>query len=278
MRKIFYLLFLCGIVGCVNPTMETEAKEEGIRKEIMKASFQAIIDSSQLTGTTLIFDPQKGEYYSNDFERARKGNLPASTFKIPNSIIALEVGVVKDDSTLFKWDGQKRRLPIWEQDMIFREAFHRSCVPCYQEVARKVGVERMQEYLRKLNYGEMAVDSNSIDLFWLEGESRITAFQQIDFLHRFYENRLPITDHTTQIMKRLMVIDDNDRYRISGKTGWSIRNGNDNGWFVGYVEKGNSVYYFATNVEPTAEFNMDDFPAARKEVTMQVLGKMGITR
>jgi beta-lactamase class D len=222
-------------------------------------------------GSVLIFDPQKQWYYSNDFKWAETGKLPASTFKIPNSIIALESGVVKDHTTLFKWKGEKRRLAVWEKDMNFREAFHLSCVPCYQEIARKIGSKRMQAFLKKFEYGNMVVDSNTIDVFWLEGDSKISQFQQIDFLKRFYDSKLPISPRTEKIMKELMVIDSTVSYTISGKTGWSIRNGNNNGWFVGYIEKGPSVWFFATNVEAREKFNMEMFPMIRKEITMNAL-------
>ena len=89
-------------------------------------------------------------YYSNDFKWANAGRLPASTFKIPNSIIALETGVVENDSTLFEWDGIERSIKNWNQDLLFREAFHFSCVPCYQKVAREISEKRMNVYLNKL--------------------------------------------------------------------------------------------------------------------------------
>ena len=73
-----------------------------------------------------------------------------------------------------------------------------------------------------------------------------------------------------------MVIEEQDNFRLSGKTGWSIRNGNNNGWFVGYVEKDNNVYFFATNVEPEEEFNMDMFPMIRKEITYKALKQLNI--
>lgn len=243
---------------------------------VILEAFQSILDSAQVNGSILVYDSRKNIYYSNDFERCSQGHLPASTFKIPNSIIALETGVVESDSTLFQWDGEKRRLAIWEQDLIFRDAFHRSCVPCYQEIARKIGFSRMQEYLSKLDYGEMVVDSATIDLFWLEGDSKISPFQQIDFLQRFYNSELPISSRTEDIMKKLMVIEENEGYRLSGKTGWSIRNGNNNGWFVGYLEKGPDVYIFATNIDPSTEFNMDLFPMIRKDITLTALFRLPI--
>lgn len=232
---------------------------------------KTILDSAGVAGSVLAYDFQKDVYYSNDFKWTETGHLPASTFKIVNSIIALETGVVDDDSTLLKWDGITRNIKNWNRDLILRDAFHYSCVPCYQEIARKIGAKRMNEYLEKLNYGNMKVDSGNIDIFWLSGDSRINQFQQIDFLKRFYLSRLPISVRTDKIMKRMMVIEENENYKLSGKTGWSIRNGNNNGWFVGYVENDKNVYYFATNIQPDKEFNMDMFPVIRKEVTYKTL-------
>jgi beta-lactamase class D len=235
-----------------------------------------ILDDAAANGSILIYDLEKDMYYSNDFEWANTGKLPASTYKIVNSIIALETGVVENDSTVFEWDGRPRTLPIWENDLSFKQAFHFSCVPCYQELARKIGAERMNFYVDKLGYGAMKVYETNIDMFWLEGESTINQFQQIDFLKRFYKKELPISSRTDLLMKRLMVVEANDRYALRGKTGWSIWNGINNGWFVGYLETKEGAYFFAANVEPDGEFDRDDFIAMRKDVVFKALKQLSI--
>lgn len=280
MKLNFFLVILIVLSSCWG-NKNTQSGEKPIQiegKHIKTPEFQSIIDSAGVEGSILIYNFQKDLYYSNDFEWANTGNLPASTFKIANSIIALETGVVEDDSTLFKWDGKKRSIKNWEQDLIFRDAFHFSCVPCYQDVARRIGEKRMNEYLGKLGYGNMKVDSSNIDVFWLEGDSRINQFQQIDFLKRFHTSGLPVSKRTEVIMKRMMVIEGDDNYVLSGKTGWSITNGKDNGWFVGYVEVENKLYFFATNVEPKEGFDMKMFPIIRKEVTYKGLKQIEIIK
>ena len=278
--KVFYFTpILILFFSCTDKKTDPDKKQdEGTEYEIIIPEFQTIIDSAYVEGSILIYDIKDNKYYSNDYEWTKKGNLPASTFKITNSIIALETGIVENDSTLIKWNGEKRRLRNWEQDLIFRDAFHFSCVPCYQEIARKIGVKKMTEYLNKFQYGNMKVDSTNIDLFWLEGESRINQFQQIDFLKRFYLSKLGISKRTEEIMKRMMVIEVNDEYKLSGKTGWSIRNGNNNGWFVGYIESQNKTYFFATNVMPKEQFDMDMFPMIRKDVTYKAFEQMKIKK
>ena len=279
MRVIYIIPILIGLFSCTGKKTESDKKEiKVVEREIIVPQFEKIIDSANVEGAILIYDLKNDKYYSNDFNWAKKRNLPASTFKITNSIIALETGVVENDSTLLKWNGEKRRFKNWEQDLILRDAFHFSCVPCYQEIARKVGENKMNKFLKKLDYGNMKVDSSNLDLFWLEGESSITQFQQINFLKRLYQSELPISERTEMIMKRMIVIEDTDDYKLSGKTGWSIRNGNNNGWFVGYVETQSKIYFFATNVEPKQQFDMNMFPMIRKDVTFKAFEQMKIIK
>ena len=245
-------------------------------QKITAPALQTLLDSAQVTGVILVYDPQADTYYANDFSTAERGHLPASTYKIPNSIIALQTGVVEDDSTLFPWDGEARAIDQWEQDLLFRDAFRLSCVPCYQDVARQIGAERMNAYLRKLDYGAMTADPSNIDQFWLTGESRISPRQQVDFLQRFYEGQLPISSRTEAIVKRIMVVEDHPQYRLSGKTGLSNDGGIYNGWFVGYVETQANVCFFATNLEPKGSTEVDQLIARRTELSVRALQVLNI--
>lgn len=278
MKKIALWLLLIGQLACAEPAADPSTTDQAQHnpEHTHSAAFQHLLDSAGVKGAILVYDHHQNTFFSNDFQWATKGQLPASTFKIPNSLIALETGIVQNDSTLFEWDGEPRRNKNWEQDLVFREAFQLSCVPCYQEIARKIGPKRMKDYLNRFDYGQMQVDSSNIDLFWLEGNSRITPFQQIDFLRRFYEASLPVSERTNRLMKQIMIIDESENYRLSGKTGWSIRRDIDNGWFVGFIEKKDKVYYFATNVEPQASFDMKNFPSIRTKLTLEALNKLGV--
>ena len=247
MKRFGLVLSLLVVIGCKENSVSTSSRSTSVEVrsplKVVQQEFQKILDSADVLGSIVVYDLKEDTYYSNDFEWAKVGRLPASTFKIPNSIIALETGVVEDDSTLFEWDGNPRRLAVWEQDLIFEEAFHKSCVPCYQEIARAIGVQRMQQHVNKFNYGKMVVNDTTIDDFWLIGASEISQMQQIEFLKRFYTSELPISKRTHDIMYDLMEIEAKTAYRMSGKTGWAIRDGQNNGWFVGYLEKENNTYF-----------------------------------
>ena len=279
MRITSIAIFLILFISCKeNKGITTINKEQSANKNIIKPEFQSIIDSSDVIGSILIYDLNQDVYYSNDFEWSNKGNLPASTFKIVNSIIGLETGVIENDSVIFKWDGEKKWLKNWEQDLILRDAFQFSCVHCYQEVARKIGSKRMNDYVSKLNYGNLEIDATNIDKFWLEGASRISQMQQIDFLKRLYNFELPISKRTESIMRKIMLIEETDQYKLSGKSGLSNNNGEYNGWFVGFVEFKNDTYLFATNLEPKKEFDFDSFIKKRLDLTLLGLRKMNVLK
>lgn len=272
MKHYFFYILILLVFSC-----EKQRQDHAIVSEFKKVEqFQKMLDEIQLKGSILIYDLKKNIYYSNDFEWSKTRKLPASTYKIPNSIIALESEVVKDENTLFIWNGERRFLASWEQDLTFKEAFSRSCVPCYQDIARQIGSKRMNEFIDKFQYGDMQVDSTNIATFWLEGDSRISQFDQIDFLEKFYKSKLPISERTETIMKDIMIVKETKTYTLRGKTGWSVSNGINNGWFVGYVEKEDKTFFFATNVEPTGEFNQKAFIKNRKEITYKALRQLDI--
>ena len=279
MKILFSTTFLILLISCSAPNTSSNSEEKNlVENRIIEAEFQTILDSAKVNGSILIYDPEEDNYYSNDFKWADNGQLPASTFKIPNSIIALETEIVEDDSSIFYWNGEKRGNKNWEQNLIFKDALQYSCVPCYQEIARSIGVAKMKKYLDLFNYGSIKVDSSNIDMFWLEGESRINQFEQIDFLITFYQSSLSISKRTESIMKRMMIIDESDNYVVSGKTGWSYSNEKDNGWFVGYIESNQKTFFFATNIEPTVQSDINLFAKTRTEVTYEALKQMKIIK
>lgn len=249
--------------------------ESSYGQQVRSAELQEILDKAGLSGSILVFSAEADTYYSNDFAHAETGQLPASTYKIPHSLIALELGIAEDATTEFPWNGEARAMPQWEQDLSFKQAFHLSCVPCYQGIARRIGVARMKDYLDRLEYGHMDVSAENLDLFWLQGRSRISPMEQIGFLKRLYQGELPLAGETLRTFREMMVLEENGDYRLSGKTGWSVDQGVDNGWFVGYLEKGSEVYFFASNLAPRSETSDADFLQARKGVTMEALQVLG---
>lgn len=262
------LLIIASCSEAPKPTEKENKLEEP--KSNREEAFKNILEYTGVKGSVLIYDLNRDMYYSNDYDWASHGQLPASTFKIVNSIIGLETGVITD-SVIFKWDGEQKWNDKWMQDLDLQLAIQYSCVPCYQQLARDIGTERMNQYLDKLEFPKMAVDSSTIDMFWLEGESKINQFEQIDFLVRFFKKELPISEATYKKLKEILVNGVDDGVTISGKTGLSITNEIFNGWYVGYVEKGDDVYFYATNIEEKGEMEFEKFIKFRKLLTQAAL-------
>lgn len=154
-------------------------------------------------GTAGTFVGYKVEDYliiASDKERSGEAKLPASTFKIPNSLIALETGVVTDpDKDVFPWDGVKRSIEVWNKDHTLRSAIAVSAVPVYQEIARRIGQERMQKYVDLFDYGNRDI-GGGIDQFWLTGALRIDPVEQVDFVDRLRRRALPISKRSQDLV------------------------------------------------------------------------------
>jgi len=256
------LLCICFLIFAPYPSF-SQTKQE-IREF---PELQTVFGKYGMKGTLLILDREKNILLGYNPAIWDSGYLPASTFKIANTLIGLETGAI-DSNYIFKWDGIPRRISSWNRDLTLTEAFRVSCVPCYQEVARKINAVRMKAYLDRLHYGQMEVHPENIDLFWLEGNSRITPRQQLDFVKRLYEEKLPLSASVMKYVKAIMINEKTPEYILSGKTGWAIRNGNNYGWFVGYLETDFSVFFVATLIEPVDPYQINDFSAARKTICM----------
>jgi beta-lactamase class D len=241
-----------------------------------RPDFERFFTEKKLKGSFLLYDPQRGHYTAYNFERSRQGFLPASTFKILNTLIGLETGVLKDENSVMKWDSVKRDIETWNRDNTLETAFKVSCVPCYQEVARKVGLTRMKEWVEKTGYGHLDIHADNLDKFWLEGKSVISQEEQIDLLRRIHDGKVPFAKKNLAILKKIMLIEEKPQAKLYGKTGWAGGNANPNiGWFVGYVEKGDKVYYFATNIESPKPVP-DTFVPARRQITEAILRELRV--
>lgn len=275
MKSIITLLYFLSILSSCKE--QKKKVNQNPNQQIVYEEFQIILESSKVSGTILIFDPKKGNYYANDFDEAYKSVIPASTYKIPHSIIGLETGILANEETIFKWDGNERGFSIWEKDLTLKEALHKSCVPCYQEMARKIGAKRMNENLEKLNFGNMDVTAETVDNFWLTGSSKINAFEQIDFLRRLYNKELPISTSTHETIIKILRIEQNEDFILSGKTGLAVNFERNIGWFVGYLEKKGKVFYFATRISPKdKDMPRNEFSSLRKTITLKALKELEI--
>ncbi|MEM7033966.1 MAG: class D beta-lactamase, partial [Chloroflexota bacterium] len=187
-------------------------------------------------GAFILYDLNTETYLIYNRERANVAFIPASTFKIFNSLVALETGQVKDDQEIMPWDGVTRNVPGWDQDQNLQSAIRHSAVWYYQELARRIGAEQMAHYVMLADYGNQDI-RGEIDTFWLKGALRITSREQVDFLRALYQNELPFSQRSMDIVKDILIFEEGDDYILRAKTGWGQRFTPQVGWFVGYLEQ-----------------------------------------
>ena len=201
------------------------------------------------TGAFVLFDMQKEKYFRYNQPRCAERFLPASTFKIPNSLIGLETGVITNENFVIKWDGVKRWNDEWNKDHTLATAIKFSVVPYYQELTRRAEREKLNIYLKTIGYGNQTI-GKKVDMLWLDNSLKISADEQISFLKRFYEYKLPFAKRSVDIVKKIMPEEKYPNLLLKFKTGAGTKeDGTWIGWIVGYVEKKGNVYLFAFNIE-----------------------------
>ncbi len=275
---ICFALILCaGLAGCaMHAAQNPRSERESIRCDAAHTDFAQRFQG--VRGTFVLHDPQTGRTLCHDAQRAATRYSPASTFKIPNTLIALETGVASGPEFFLAWD--RAAVPpqpwwpaTWSRDHTLSSALKNSVVWYYKELARRTGSERMQSFVDRFDYGNRDI-AGGIDQFWLSGGLRISAEEQADFLHRFYFGKLGVSERSTHLAKEMLVLEDNPAYRLSGKTGWAGLGepGTQIGWLVGYLERNGQVYPFAMNID--IEKNED--AALRMPITKDVLKQAGL--
>ena len=243
---------------------------------IERADFAQAFEAAGVTGTLVVYDPGRGQTLVHDAGRAREPFLPASTFKVLNSLIALETGVVADTNEVFRWDGTERSIPQWNRDHTLATAFENSVVWAYQDIARRIGPERMEDYVARARYGNADI-GGGIDLFWLTGTLRISALEQVDFLRRLHERDLPFSERSVALVEGIMVEERRGGATLHAKAGWAALDDldppqTDIGWYVGFVEQNGQAVYFALN----ADLERPEQAGARKAVVLEVLADLGV--
>ena len=244
-------LFVALLFACSSPqSEETTVIEVPVEVPSLRprADWAQQLADSGVVGTFVLWEPDSGRLQASDTARANQGFLPASTFKLFNSLVALQEVAVPDENTVLPWDKVERYSPDWNQDLNMRQALPYSAAWFYQETARRVGVERMQHWLDTVPYGN-ATMGDSIDMFWLRGGLRITALQQIRFVEALHDEVLPFEVAHQRTVKRIMPGDSAATWHIQAKTGWAVLENEEYGWYVGWIERGGGTAYFAINLD-----------------------------
>lgn len=232
-----------------------------------------LFEKNKAKGTLVIQSLNRGTTYTWDQDRSIKKLASASTFKIFNTLIAIDEGVFDPSNDVFKWDGTQYEFTDWNQNLTLANAYKVSCVWCYQKLAERIGSEKYLNHLRKAKYGEISVPFDGTT-FWLDGSFRVSAMDQIQFLKQIYSRSLPYKPTSYDQLKSIMKADSPAEYQLYAKTGWARRVNPEIGWYVGYVETKNDVWFFALNMNIDAANQLP----LRQKLVLDALEAKGIIK
>jgi bla regulator protein BlaR1 len=219
----------------------------------LKSLDQAAAFFQGYQGTFVLYDESAAEYSVYNQPQSEKQLTPCSSFKIYNSLIALETGVAADETLVIPWNGQPSSITGWNQDHTLASAIKNSVVWYYQALAERIGPQRMQQHLDAMPYGNRDI-SGGLTRFWLHTSLTISAREQVDLLRRLYQDDLPFSQRNMAIVRKIIIQSEADGVRFSGKTGSAYVGGQFTvGWLVGAVERNNRRYFFAVNIEGEKE-------------------------
>ena len=240
-------------------------------------SLKQYFDQYHVTGTFAMYDNGHASFTIYNIHRyADSAYLPASTFKIVNSLIGLQTGVITNEKMVIPWDGIVRADTNWNKNLTMEQAFKLSAVPYYQEVARRIGEDTMQLWIDSIGYAAkygQAQIHNDLDSFWLDNNFKITADEQLGLVKRLYFDQLPFQKRVQDVVKNVMLQEDNSNYKLSYKTGWGFQqDGTSIGWIIGWEEENVHPYFFVLQIEGPHDMDMQNI---RMSILKNILTQYG---
>jgi beta-lactamase class D len=256
------------IILSVAAVTSTAATDRTVRPELEK-----IFSDKGVIGTFVLFDVSEDRLHLVNPNRAERRFFPASTFKVANSLIALEAGVVADENEVIPYGGKPQPVKSWESDMSMRQAIKVSNVPVYQELARRIGLENYGKWLERIGYGNQQTGGN-VENFWLVGPLAISAIEQIGFLTKLTRSELPAATESQAVVRNILRLEKCNDSVFYGKSGWSTAPNPQIAWLVGWIERDDQAFVFALNIDVTtrSEANL------REPLARALLSEFGVWR
>jgi len=281
--QIIQFISIVGLIVSCSVNKDFNHSEKINKSElVVKNDFKKYFDECHVEGSIVIYDNNRRKWFLSDTVNVRKETLPASTFKVINLLIALETKTIQDENEMVKWIGKTDTLkygfrPDIYHDMTVKEAFEVSAGWVFVELAKKIGKENYKKYLTRAHYGNLDLSQTDAD-FWNFGKFGISPFNQAEFMKKLYTEELPFSKRNIEIVKRVMITEQNEDFTIRSKTGWTRDNGMNTGWWIGSIENKNGTYFFATRLLQDRKTNGSNFGSCRKEITKAIFKDLSILK
>lgn len=253
---------LLSVVVILTGTVTTNAQQQKTKELRLGELFK------ENEGTMVLKNLETEKVYVYNKERSTERFTPESTFKVPNALIGLETMAVRDEYEVKRWDGVVREFESWNRDHSLASAMRESAIWFYQDMARDIGAIKMQENIRRMDYGNRDI-TGGIDSFWLDSSLKISALEQVNFMEKLVREELPFKEKHQKTVKRMMIQDEQDDYTLYGKTGTRLSD-LGLGWYVGFIKKEKNTWVFAVNINGTG--------TAAKSITLEALRQKNLIK
>lgn len=223
-------------------------------------------------GSFVLYDATEDSWqiYNKDYAVTRIS--PASTFKIYSALFGLESGSITPEQSLIPWNGQNYMYDLWNADQTLESAMQNSVTWYFQALDCQTGLSSIKEYVQETGYGNQLIEGD-ISSYWINSSLKISPIEQVEMLMKLYYNQLEFSPENINAVKDSIRLYSTDKGTISGKTGTEEVNGkNTSGWFIGYIERNNHVYFFAANIQSET---LASGPLAT-ELTFSILSDLGL--
>lgn len=246
-----------------------------------ESSLASIFAGHGVSGSIAIYDMKNARWTFSDVADADKGSLPASTFKICNSLIALEEKVISP-ADVIKWDGKDKTfkgksVKSWNADTNLESAFKNSTIWFYVELSKRINRATYAKYLKACDYGNLDLGEKGDD-FWNYGDMEMSPKNQVEFLVKLYNEELPFSKENMKLVKSYMRMNSDGAYALSGKSGWGMKGGKDIGWLIGYLENDTGSYAYATRITADSNKVPNDFGKLRTTITLEAFRQLKIIK
>jgi beta-lactamase class D len=239
-------------------------------------SLATYFESKGVDGCFTLFDNSDGQVTVYNMQLDTQRFSPASSFQVVQSLIALESAVAPNEQHVISWDKTERSNPDWNKDLTLSQAFRVNAVPHFQELARRIGQDTMQRWMDSLQYGTTRIQS-AIDSFWFNNDVRVSPDEQLGLMKRLYFDQLPFSKRTQEMVRDMMLQEDNTQFKLSYKTGFGTdAQGLPIGWLVGWIEENRHPYFFVTFSRGKKADT--DLSAMQLNITKEILAHLGFLK
>ena len=272
---IIYLVISAVFIGCT-PILSIGASTQDVYhfhdtdKNISLLDVSAIFGSYD--GSFVLYDNHLDSWKIYNLEEANKRIPPDSTYKIYDALLGLESGIITPEHSSMAWNGEHFSYSAWENDQDLNSAMQNSVNWYFQTMDSQLGLNKIQEFLNEIEYGNQTTSSN-LKLYWSDFSLKISPIEQVELLKKFNTNGFHLHSQNVLSVKNAIKIVGTSDGTFYGKTGTGCIDGQDiNGWFIGYIETSDNIYYFATNIQS------DSNATGKKalEITSAILKKLHI--